>query len=347
MKILFIGCHQVLEYDEVKLLTDLGHDVFSYQGSYMNPEGHFSLHRPSISGAEYHEEMAKLSLQHPKTKLPREIVEWCDVVILMHTPEWIPGNWQLFRELKKPVIWRSIGQSTPRTEKMIRFYADEGLTMVRYSPNEAYIKHYAGEDAVIRFYKDSEEFAGWYGGGEVINITQSLKGRRVFCHHDQIVPVVSHFGGKIYGNGNDDLGDLNGGQLTYDVMKQKLREASVFIYGGSWPAPYTLAFQEAFMTGTPIVSISQNLAERIEGIENIRFFEVSEMIENGVTGFVCDSVEEMKEMTQKLLDDKELSKDISRRARRKAIDLFGERKIKNQWATLLSNLKGEDAEPDR
>ena len=56
MKLLYIGCHEVLEADELRILTELGHDVFSFQGAYMFPEGHPSLKRPGIQGLVYHED---------------------------------------------------------------------------------------------------------------------------------------------------------------------------------------------------------------------------------------------------------------------------------------------------
>ena len=34
MKILYLSCHSILEYDEVKLLTGMGHYVFS-PGAYV------------------------------------------------------------------------------------------------------------------------------------------------------------------------------------------------------------------------------------------------------------------------------------------------------------------------
>ena len=51
-KILYLSCHEVLEYDEVSLLLELGHEVFS-PGAYVepaNPGG--KTMRPSIPGVE-------------------------------------------------------------------------------------------------------------------------------------------------------------------------------------------------------------------------------------------------------------------------------------------------------
>jgi len=37
MKILYLSCHAVLEYDELRILNDLGYDVTSV-GGYINPK---------------------------------------------------------------------------------------------------------------------------------------------------------------------------------------------------------------------------------------------------------------------------------------------------------------------
>jgi len=338
MKIQILSCHSVLEYDLAKLFTEMGHDVFS-NGAYLDPKGHFSLPRPGIPEMKFDEEMAKLATLYPKTALTKEMVEPFDVIIVMHTPEWLTCNWKLFRSLGKKIIWYSIGQSTPRVEQIVRFYKAEGLIVVRYSPKEALIRNYAGQDDLIRFYKDQDEFSGWNGNNrEVINFTQSLKGRRNFCHHDDILRLMEGFNGKVYGIGNDDLGAMNGGELPFEMLKQKMRDARVFVYGGTWPASYTLSMIEAMLTGIPMVCIGQDKAENIEGVEGQKFYEVHEMIDNGINGFVSDDIEYLRGKISLLLQDQNLAKEIGQRGRKKAIQLFGKEEIKKQWKKLFERL---------
>lgn len=338
MKILYLSCHSVLEYEEYSLLVEMGHEVFSH-GAYVDPKGHHLLPRPEIKNAVYYEHLAQLARQFPKTNLPDEMIDWADVIIVMHTPEFISCNWQKFREKGKKVIWRSIGQSTPRVEQIIRFYKQEGLKIVRYSPKEDQIKNYAGCDELIRFYKDENDFKEWNGNNqEVINFTQSLKGRRHFCHYDDILRLLDGFNGKVYGVGNDDLGLLNGGELPFDLMKKKLQDSRVFVYGGTWPASYTLTFQEAWMTGIPIVALGRDKAENIQGVEGQTFYEVHEMIADGVDGFCSDNIDYLREKIALLLRDHELAREIGQRGREKAIKIFGKQKIKEQWEKLLNSL---------
>jgi hypothetical protein len=339
MKVLYLSCHSVLEADELQMLTDLGHEVFSH-GAYIEASGHYSLPRPGIKGMVDHPELAQLARMYPKTDLPRGLIEWCDVVIVMHTPEWLVGNYKKFRELNKPVIWRSIGQSTPRVEQIVKFYQAEGLKVVRYSPKEANIKNYAGGDAMIRFYKDPDEFGGWNGASrDVINMSQSLKGRRVFCHYDTIVDLLAESKGKVYGTGNDDLGELNGGEMPFDLLKKRLQDSRAFVYGGTYPACYTLSFIEAWMMGIPVVAIGQDKAENLPGVEGIKFYEVHEMIDNEVNGFCSDDLDYLKSKIRQLTTDHEYAKRIGEAGRLKAIKLFGKSTIYNQWREFLEGIK--------
>lgn len=336
MKILYISVHSILEYDELSLLTKLGHDCFSL-GAYGDPKGHRGLPRPGIEGMKYHKDLDEQSRLFPRTEIPQDFIDQFDVILCMHQPDILVQNWPRMRH--KKVIWRSIGQSTPSVEATLKPLRDDGLKIIRYSPKEACIPGYIGSDAMIRFYKDHNELKDWNGSDKsVINFTQSLKGRRHFCHYDHIIETMSGFQSKVYGTGNDDLGALNGGELPWEQMKGKLRDSRVFVYGGTWPASYTLSFQEAWMTGTPIVSIGKRLANGVPNTEQFDFFEVPEMIQHGESGFYADDIGEMKSYVRQLLDNDDLAKKISEKSRERAISLFGIDTIKPLWEEFLKNL---------
>jgi hypothetical protein len=333
MKIHYLSDHAILEYDEVKLFTEMGHEVFS-NGAYLDPAGHFSLPRPGIPGAKYYEEYAQLARSHPaKTDLPVELLDPFDCIIIMHQPDVVVQNWPKLRG--RNVIWRSIGQSVPGIERKLAQMHKEGLKIVRYSPKESNIQDYIGHDEIIRFYKDPEEYKGWTGKpGGVINFTQSLKGRRDFCHYDEIMPVIKNFEGKVYGPGNNDLGPWNGGEVTATDQVRILQQSSAVVYGGTWPASYTLSFIEALMTGTPIVAGSKAVAHS-QRFQPIDFYEVDEMLAQ-IGGIVCDTVGQMLEQTQRLVDDEEHAKTISEKQRQLAINLFGKSNIRGQWEQFLA-----------
>ncbi len=334
MKIQYISCHAILEYDEVKLLTELGHDVDS-NGAYRDPRGAYTLPRPGIEGAKFDQAFCDRTAIFPKTNLPKELIDPYDALIFMSGESEQPllQNWPNIKH--KRVIWRTIGQSTPATERAIAPLIKEGLQVIRYSPKERNISGYAGDDAMIRFYKDPDEFKEWTGVDKrPINFSQSLRGRGRSCHYDEILGSMMGFdGAKVYGTGNADLGMFNGGEVPYWHLKELMQHCRVFVYGGTWPASYTLSFIEAMMTGIPIVAIGKNLMYS-PGFEQFDFYEVPEIMQlAGLQTF--DDIGAMRNMVQQYLERPELAQEASKKQRQTAIELFGKAGIAKQWADFL------------
>lgn len=351
MKILYLSCHEILEYDELKLFSELGYDCYSL-GAYTQPGGEEHRKRPSLD-LPYNPHFIELSLQYDRRKLHPEMLEGIDVVIVMHEPSFIgytgqtanwnadlgDGNWPLFREFIKKggrVIWRSIGQSIPRVEDQLRQWREEGLEIVRYSPAEQTIAGNVGTDAVIRFYKDPEEFKGWTGGHkQVVNFTQSLKDRARFTGYDLMMQVFKDLPAKVYGPGNDNLGLLAGGLVSFDQQKEILQEARAFFYHGTYPASYTLSFIEAMMTGVPIVAVGPVHGNSLEMFPNQDTYEVPAIIQNGINGYCFDDVDQLRQACKRLIEDENKARAISAFGRSTAIELFGKPKIKAQWKEYL------------
>ena len=209
MKILYLSCHSILEFDEISLLTELGHEVFSL-GAYSNPST-VGL-RPAIPNMKFNPELYNISIQCSKENIHPDLVNWADVVILMHNAKmpgqeseqpWLAGNWSTLKN--KRTIWRSIGQSLPRVEQELDFYKNQGLQIIRYSSKERTIPSYCGEDTIIRFYKDPEEYKDWNGKKlRIINFTQSLQTRGDHCGYRVFMSATDGFKRKVYGPGNDD-----------------------------------------------------------------------------------------------------------------------------------------------
>lgn len=351
MNILYLSCHEILEYDELKLFNELGYKCYSL-GAYTQPGGEDHRKRPALD-LPYNPHFIELAMQYDRRKLHPEFLENIDVVIVMHEPSFIgytngahdwnddlgEGNWPLFRDFIKKggrVIWRSIGQSIPQVENRLRQWREEGLEIVRYSPAEQTIQGNVGTDAVIRFYKDPEEFKDWNGSQRhVINFTQSLKQRERFAGYQLINQLFTDLPAKVFGPGNEDLGLLSGGLLTYEQQKQTLRDARVFFYHGTYPASYTLSFIEAMMTGTPIVAVGPRHGNSLEMFPNQDTYEVPAIIQSGVNGFVSDDPNELRGMIKNLLKDENKAAAISAFGRSKAIQLFGKGKIKSEWRDYL------------
>lgn len=275
---------------------------------------------------------ATLKWNYEETSLiPSELIDWCDAIYVLGIQVWLTFNWERIK--KKIVIFRSIGQSVESTEKVLQKYRPEGLKIVRYSPKEQLIPGYVGADAMIRFYKDENEYKGWTGEDEqVITVAQAMKTRDEALKFSLFEAYTRGFPRTLYGFSNQNVSELPwGGALTYEQLKQVLRQSRVFFYTCTFPAPYTMGFIEAWMTGTPIVAIGPRLAAW-------PWFEVPELIMTGVNGFTSDSFDELRSYISALLQDYELAKKISIEGRKKAIELFGKEKIKQAWKSFFDSL---------
>ena len=334
MKILYLSCHSILEYDETQLLTELGHEVFSF-GAYVNPQAPQDIKRPQTT-AKYNEHMAVLATRFSKDNLHEEMIEWADVIIVQHVPEWIVNNWDKIRH--KKVIWRTIGQSTGATEMQLADYRYDGMKIVRYSPKENNIQMNLGGDATIRFYKDPEEYKDWNGSvNRVITLGQAINKRGAFCNYPVFEEATRPYPRTVFGADNDDLGEVWGGQLSYDDLKKELRDNQVFFYTGTQPASYTLGFIEAMMTGIPIVAVGNDIGNSLFKQEQ-NTYEIPDIIDNGFNGFVSNDIATLSDKVGQLLKDENLRKRISEAGRARAIELFGKETIKLQWETFLNNL---------
>jgi hypothetical protein len=333
MKILYLPCHSVLEYDQYKLWTEMGHEVFSFD-SYSNPLSPRDNKRPAIKEGKYNERMIYLNDVSTKDNMDEEMIAWADVIIIDHIGRYIVSNWEKLKN--KRVVWRTIGQCVTKNEEELQPYRQKGLKVVRYSPFEGNIPGFIGGDAIIRFYKDEEEFKGWLSTEQIaITFSQNMISRGEHCRFSTFDEATFGLKCKVYGPMNQQTGGMNGGVLTYDEMKERLRTAKVYFYTGSQPASYTLNFIEAFMTGIPIVAIGPKLGN---SIFKIPLYEIQTIIENGVTGYCLDDIKELKFYTKELFNNSALAVDISRKARIKAIELFGKEKVKKEWFDFFKTL---------
>ena len=341
MKILYTSCHEILEYDELKLFTELGYECYAL-GAYTQPGGDENRKRPSLD-LPYNPHFIELALQYTKYNIHPEMLEGIDVIIVMHDTKVIRDNWPLFKEFIDKggrVIWRSIGQSVTAREMELKEARIGGMEVVRYSPAEDTIPENIGCDAMIRFYKDPEEYKDWNGNDErVVNFTQSMQQRGEFCGYQAWVEATLKLPRVVYGPGNEGLGKDWGGMLTNEEQLKAYRDARTYFYHGTYPASYTLTFIEALMTGVPLVAAGSIMgnSQRMFGSQST--YEVATILSHGKNGFVFDNPAEMRNCFTELLKNRELAEQIGSAGRELAIELFGKETIKAQWKEYLENVK--------
>lgn len=341
MKLLYLSCHEVLEFDELALFHELGIEVFS-TGDYMQPEVATARLRPSLitmrpnlDDVEAYRSMAPTGYD-PRECLTREFVDRFDVVLVMHKPEWIVRNWEAIRH--RSVVWRTIGQSLPDIEQTMQSYRGDGLRIVRYSPNERRLANFAGEDALIRFYKDPNDWQGWTGERPVVVcFSQSMPSRPLHCNYRLFQEATDDLGCELYGPGNEDAGPIWKGCLTYAELQSVLRSSRVCFHTGTFPASYTLGFVEAWMIGIPVVAIGSRSFGRVDG-SLCDLYEVPEVIEHEVSGFVSDDVEELHSCLECVLAHWEYAREISRAGRAMALRHFDKSTALERWREFFQTI---------
>jgi len=348
MKILYLGGHWINEYEDLKLFREIGVDVCSPFGVYRDPERPKPMDHPSWGPSWWteveggyrpplpdngHADVVALARRHPQNALPRQVFEPFDMVIILGVVDWLTGNWKAMRG--KKVVWRCNGQSADFVEKMLQPLRDEGLLIVRCSPTELGIGGRAnlGADAVIRCYNDPEDWHGWTGEDcHVLCVCSKMAGRPVECNQHAFQLATNGLPRVLYGPGNEGLA-YNRGAVSFEELQRLYRRARVFFAVNTQPSPYTGTFREAWMTGTPVVALGPKYGNR-PGMDT---YELHTLIENGVTGFWSDDLNELRGAAVRLLEDPDLAAKVGAAGRARAIEVFGREKIQQQWQKFFEH----------
>jgi hypothetical protein len=339
VNVLLLTSHSIAEYDDLRMLSDLGYDVFSI-GAYTNPANPGDDKRPALPDVPYHADFEALCWEQrarhdgddpgfvidwAKGDLHPAIVDWADAIIVHHFPEaWIAGQWDRIRD--KRVIWRTCGQSDPRLEaEMARL---DGLEIVRYSPKERNLGKYAGETTLIRFGKYPEDWGGWTGHWPVVgNVSQHAPephGRDDALNWRFWEEATHGLPRTFAGPHSEKIGGL--GALPYDEMRDYLRRIRAYLYTGTQPASYTLGLIEAMMTGVPVVSIGPDHMTWQRGL-----FEGHEL----TVTYDYDDPELTRRVLSDLIADEGGARLISEIQRVHAIQKFGIETVGPQWREFL------------
>ncbi len=333
MKLLYLSCHSILEHDEIKLFDELGIDVFSF-GTYRNPREIDDKKRP-ILDLPFHQDLFDLTKDGDHNNIDQKVIDWADVIVCMHMPEWLAHNWPKLKG--KRVILRTIGQNTIDVENVLRTLKRQGLEIVRYSPRESTIPGFAGSDALIRFYKDPAEFGAWTGeGGFVLNITQDMQQRGRATNFEFWDESTKGFPRILIGKNSEAIGPEGLGIVPFDLMKSNLRHAKCYFYTGTYPASYVLNFMEALMTGIPIVALGEFMGNDTN-LPEMRTYEIPDFAKLTSGILLADDVPTARGHIQRILEGGAEVEKMSADNRALAIKLFGKKEIKDQWGVFLKD----------
>lgn len=333
--------HSIEEHDQLKLLSGLGYDVASI-GGYINPHAPHDPKRPALPEVPYFPEVQGAvdaqevpdNLGAAQAHIPDAILDWLGkdgVIIYHHYLQRLFGQWDHLADWRAGggrVIWRTVGQSVEANEREALPYREDGLEVIRYSPHEKFIPGFIGADALIRFYKDEDEWSGWTGEQAIVtNVTQEMVKRAVWTnaafwwHATKDLPAAP---------AGPDSEALEGGlgMLEVETMQALLREARCYVYTGTQPASYTLGLIEAMMTGIPVFSI---------GPELMTMFPYGPQLFEGhrLAGQWSNNPEDARAWCQKMLDHWDAAHEISKATRMLAKLTFGRMVVGEAWKAYL------------
>lgn len=356
MNILLLTAHDIAEYDDVRMFTDMGHDVFSI-GAYTEPMKPASVMRPQLD-VKTHPDLAQRCIEQrekhegesdrvfvagqvhnivdwAKADLHPDIIDWADVIICHHYLEsWIVRQWGRIKH--KRVIWRTCGQSNALLEETMAPLRAEGLQIVRYSPKEeeafTRLGVFAGQDALIRFGKYPSDYGPWIGDDPVVgNVTQNMAGRGEFCGLYFWLAATKGLSVKPAGLQSEPLpGGI--GALSYPDMIDYLRHIRAYLYTGTQPASYTLGLIEALLTGVPVVSMGSGpwwIPDLFEGPE------IARPANMGDADYHPNDPAWVRALLTELLSPDSDAVDHFRDQRQRAIEMFGIETIAPQWQAFL------------
>lgn len=340
LNILYYPVHEVLEYDELRMLTDLGHRVFSV-GSYCNPYASDfprKLLRPRLSQFYYPGDYEQFQI----AGLTRAFVDQFDVAIIMQSIEAVS-------ELRKvsdniPIVYRSIGQSNTTTEAQLYNYADD-VHIVRYSDRERYIAGFVPTDHVIYFGKYIQDFPEWVGGDQIVTFHNNylLRAGMSVPTLEQFAELSSHWPIDLYGLNTDEI--QNGhGAVSSEKQSELLRMAALCLYVSTVPPSYTLTLMEAMAHGTPILVPSADFVLHTVGSSTLSAntavksrYEFEALLGDD-SSLIFSSLEDAHVKIGALLRDVEQRAEISKALRQRFTQVFDAVKISRQWNDLLQSI---------
>lgn len=343
-KLLYISAHETLEFDELRIFTELGYDVFSI-GYWMNPHEPKTQVRPAIPEMKVnHELIAKFERDYPDYKLPRaevqtgrvklqaDFLNQFDIIVNC----WYQSNLQAcLQNCALPVVHRTIDiihESIEETHTQL-FLRCRPFYIVRMSKaEEKYAK--VNSMAVITQCVNKEQFNGWVGDSQQVFTTIKGLGTRPDTSLPLYENTTNIFKRVLVGLDNQHIGEASWVKcgISQDELLKLMQHSRVNYVQPRIGAAMVYGLIEGMMAGCPVVTYGKKF--------NGSNWTASDYIKNGVNGFVVNSVDEAVTKIELLMNDYDLAKAIGNKARQTAIKHFDYESIKAQWSKLFEDVAG-------
>jgi len=344
LNILYLACHETLEYDDVRLFTEMGHRVFSV-GGLANPDAARPSTRPVMPRFYSRDWWTAFAADRGNDllakRITRDFAQRFDVVVVNHDPFLLDTNREAFMGM--PIVFRTIGQSNDHIETALGRHL-ETVHIVRYSQKEVNLTNFCRTDRVIYFAKFLTDYPPWEPGTRAITFHNSFPTRATVS-----VPSLNQYTDLTRVEPCDLYGFLNEGVEAWrglasaELQLELFRTAGVYLYVYSVPPSYTLSLIEAMLVGVPVivpsaVAVRATLGDiaGLCGFSDERY-EVTDLLDNDPT-LIWNTIDEAPLKMRALLDDPVKAIGISERLRATAQAKFNTIKIAPQWQQLFSEI---------
>ncbi|MEF3367209.1 hypothetical protein V3H18_11755 [Methylocystis sp. 9N] len=333
--ILYLSAHAILERDEVILLQSLGYNVYSPQ-TVIESDWVDARDIDKSFAETLKKELGEAPCH--KSQISDRFLEVFDIVICEQDFNWLHQNRQRLKG--KRAILRTLGQLlSPSESQIVNLEGGRNFEIVRCSPAERTLSTYAGEDAVIRFYKDPARYHGWTGEEPaILGFGNILTRRPEHVSLGFMLQATAGFDFRLYGAGNAGL-TASRGMANSEEMPSLYRTHRIYYSHHTIPASYTLSFLEGLMTGAPVVTPGPEVLKHTSLFraypEIEALYEVPQLIKNKINGFTPNTIEEAQKVFASLLADQKMASEIGAAGRTLALELFGMETIREQWKKFL------------
>jgi len=258
----------------------------------------------------------------------RKFLDNFDCVVATHFVDNIYNNINMMRN--KRLFLYTYGMHEVADEQKIKFLKEKhGLTVIRNSPMEKLRPNsLAADDPVIRgcIVKDHEELSGWNGETNAVCTFASfinLPDKLCQTRRKYYTEIIKRTKKECH------LFGINSGTfLKHEDKLNVLRNYRANLITGTPNANNTYSFVEAWVMGQPVVCFGPEMWQS-------KFAEPPTLIENGVNGFIGNTVDECVEYLNLLADDFELAKKIGAAGRASALQYYSRDILADKWKMLF------------
>lgn len=342
LNVLYFSCSEGLEYDDLRMLTDSGHRVFSI-GAFSDPGHPPQTRQPHPA---FHHEGDWSAFRDTGGDLGQRLVgrdfaRQFDIAIITHDPTLIQLNLSALGDM--PIVYRTVGSSIAPTEAVLASVANR-VHIVRCSDKEVGLPGFCRSDDVIYFGKYLDEFPRWVPGSRILTFYDAYPQRSSVT-----IPKLESYNAIAKDRPLDLYGFANQGASAWRGVSSPvqqtalLRNAALYFYVHSAPVSYASDVVEAMAIGVPVLAPSAKLIMRELGAAAVpcgfvpERYELEDLLDLD-DRLLYDSTEEAGVKLQLLMDDLEYRLDLSKRLRKRCREFFDANKIRTQWERLLQSL---------